>query len=186
MAERLSARSRAEIGAGLTCAVGFGAAVVGFFLLVLGLWKSFARATAPALVGLPGGSWAAGAVLGLISVAGACGGLLLGGSGSAGARRALRTAGSGVCWLAAVGPLYYLFASLPGRNCHSDGPRCAYIPGTGSALLAYAGAVIVVGWLVLSVEGAASEKRAARERARMRRLRKKGGGKSRAARERMR
>lgn len=188
MAERMSVRSRAEIGFGLAGAVGVGAAFVAALLLVLGLWKKFARATAPTLVSLPGGSWAAGAVLGLITVLGAIGGLwlLLGVPGRGGVRRALRTSGTGVAWLAALGPLFYLLGALPGKNCHSDGPRCAYIPGTWSALLAYVGTVIAVGWLLIRIESAAAEKRAVRERARMRNLRKKGKGKSRAAAERKR
>ncbi|MEV0170949.1 hypothetical protein AB0I00_07455 [Streptomyces sp. NPDC050803] len=188
MEERSGNKFRARDGFGLAGAVLVGAAFVAVILLVLGLWKRFARATAPTLVDLPGGSWAAGGVLGLVSVLGGLGGLwfLFTAPDRTGVQRALRAVGSGVCWVGAFGPLFNLFSSLPGKNCHSSGPRCAYIPGTGSALLAYVITAVLTGWLLLRIDDAVAEKRAARERTRMRNLRKKGKGKSRAARERMR
>ncbi|MFF3344717.1 hypothetical protein [Streptomyces sp. NPDC002779] len=187
MTERAGISSRAQIGFGLAIAIGAGAAAVALVLLVLGLWKSFARATAPTLVDLPGGSWMAGGVLGVVSVLGAFGGLwcITAAPSRTGLQRALLSLAAGVCCLAAIGPLFYFISTLPGKNCHSSGPKCAYIPGTGSALLAYAMSVALVAWIVLRTLSVLEEAHAARERTRMRNLRKRGR-KSRAARERAR
>jgi hypothetical protein len=75
-----------------------------------------------------------------------------------------------------------LFAGLGGRNCRSNAARCTYIPGTGSALLAYVACAAVVGMLGYRWRRAVVEERRLRERERMRKLRKRGKGKSRAAR----
>ncbi|MFI9768191.1 hypothetical protein ACIHJG_15165 [Streptomyces sp. NPDC052415] len=97
---------------------------------------------------------------------------------------ALWSLAAGVCCLAAIGPLFYFISTLPGKNC-SNGPKCAYIPGTASALLAYTMSVALVAWIVLRTLSVLEEAHAARERTRMRNLRKRGR-KSRAARERAR
>ncbi|MGW0865400.1 hypothetical protein [Streptomyces sp. NPDC002611] len=157
---------------------------LGVILLVMGMWKRFARETVPTLVDLPGGSWAVGGVLGVITVLGAIGALRcsVGTSGRTRLARGLHTAGTAACCTAAFGPLFYLLSGLPGKNCRSE--SCAYIPGTGSAFLAYVISAVLVGWLVYRWISARAEEDAARERERMRRLRKKGKGKSRAGRRR--
>ncbi|WP_435283745.1 hypothetical protein [Streptomyces koelreuteriae] len=157
---------------------------MGVILLVMGMWKRFARETVPTLVDLPGGSWAVGGVLGVITVLGAIGALRcsVGTSGRTRLARGLHTAGTAACCAAAFGPLFYLLSGLPGKNCRSE--SCAYIPGTGSAFLAYVISAVLVGWLVYRWISARAEEDVARERERMRRLRKKGKGKSRAGRRR--
>ncbi|MEU3891029.1 hypothetical protein [Streptomyces sp. NPDC029041] len=155
---------------------------MGVILLIMGLWKRFARETVPMLRGLPGGFWAVGGVLGVISVLGSIGALqcAAGDSGRTRMSRGLHAAGTAACCLAAFGPLFYLLSGLPGKNCRSG--TCAYIPGTGSTFLAYVISAVLVGWLVYRRFSARAEEEAARERERVRRLRKKGKGKSRAAR----
>lgn len=155
---------------------------MGAILLVMGMWKRFARETVPTLVDLPGGSWAVGAVLGVITVLGATGALRCAGGASGRTRlaRGLHAAGTALCCAAAFGPLFYLLSGLPGKNCRSE--SCAYIPGTGSAFLGYAISAGLMGWLVHRWISARAEEEAARERERVRRLRKKGKGKSRAGR----
>ncbi|WP_405870293.1 hypothetical protein [Streptomyces sp. NBC_00005] len=184
--ERTGTRFRVRDGFGVAAFVLALLAAAAVLLLVTGLWKRFVRETAPVLMDLPGGSWTVGAVLGLVSVAGGAGVLRF----SSGSRarttslRALQAAGSAVCWTTALGPLLYLLYALPGRNCRSYGSRCAYIPGTGSALSAYVISAALVGWALYRWSSAAGEAQAAGERARKRKLRKKGKGKSRAARQR--
>jgi hypothetical protein len=51
-----------------------------------------------------------------------------------------------VCCVAAFGPFLYLLSGLPGRNCRSS--TCAYVPGTGTAFLAYALTTGALGWCV--------------------------------------
>ncbi|MFH9889088.1 hypothetical protein ACH4OQ_07910 [Streptomyces luteogriseus] len=169
---------------------GFGIAVVilclvvgtGLILLLTGLWKRFARETIPTLVGLPGGSWALGVALGVITVLGVIGGLRCTSGVPGGPRltRGLRSAGAAICCAGAFGPLFYLLAGLRARNCRSV--SCAYIPGTGTAFLAYVVTAGLVGWSIHRWVGARAAERLAKERLRVRRLRKKGGGRSRAAR----
>ncbi|MFF7310277.1 hypothetical protein [Streptomyces sp. NPDC008137] len=157
---------------------------MGVVLLVMGLWKRFVRATVPTLVDLPGGSWAVGGALGMITVLGAIGALrcAAGPPGRTRLARGLRATGTAVCCAAAFGPFFYLLSGLPGKNCHSE--SCAYIPGTGSAFLGYVISAVLVGWFLYRWISARADEEAARERERMRRLRKKGKGKSRAGRQR--
>ncbi|MER7897406.1 hypothetical protein ABTX62_15125 [Streptomyces sp. NPDC096046] len=58
----------------------------GVVLLLMGLWKRFARETIPTLVELPAGSWALGAVLGVITVLGVIGGVRCAAGSPAGPR----------------------------------------------------------------------------------------------------
>jgi hypothetical protein len=60
---------------------------------------------------------------------------------------------------------------------------CAYIPGTGSAFLAYVLSAGLVDWSVHRWTAARAAEQAALERERVRRLRQKGKGKSPAARQ---
>jgi hypothetical protein len=171
---------------------GFGIAVVilclvvgtGLILLLTGLWKRFARETLPTLVGLPGGSWALGAALGVITALGVTAGLRCTPAAPGGTRltRGLRSAGTAICCAAAFGPLFYLLAGLRARNCRSM--SCAYLPGTGTAFLAYVVTAGLVGWSIHRWTSARTAERLATEQMRVRRLRKKGKGKSRAARQR--
>jgi hypothetical protein len=154
----------------------------GAILLLMGLWKRLVRETVPVLLDLPGGPWVVGGVLGLITVVGATGGLRCASSrvGETRLTRGLRAAATAACCTAAFGPLFYLLSGLPGKHCRSA--SCEYIPGTGSAFLAYVLGVGIMGWLFWRWASPRSEAQAARERERLRRLRKKGKGKSRAAR----
>ncbi|MFD8224515.1 hypothetical protein ACFV16_10135 [Streptomyces massasporeus] len=154
----------------------------GLILLLTGLWKRFARETIPTLVGLPGGSWALGAALGVLTVLGATGALRCTSGVPSGTRltRGLRSAGTAICCAAAFGPLFYLLSGLRARNCHSM--SCAYVPGTGTAFLAYALTAGLLGWSVHRWTSARAAEQLERERMRVRRLRKRGKGKSRAAR----
>lgn len=154
---------------------------MGAILLFVGLGKRVARETVPALVDLPGGPWTAGGVLGAITVLGVAGGLR-GASGAPGETRSLRGLRAVTvtfCCLTAFGPLFLLLSGLPGKNCHSAG--CAYIPGTSSALLAYFLGACAVAWPLWRWRRLRAEERAALERQRMQRLRKRGKGKSRTA-----
>jgi hypothetical protein len=159
-------------------------AVLAVLLLVMGLWKRFARETVPTLVNLPGGSWTIGGALGLISVLGAFGAVRCAAATPGGTRltRVLRAVGTAACCAATFGPFFYLLGALPGKNCRSYGTSCSYLPGTGSAFLAYVFSAGAVGWFLYRWGGVRHEARAARERERLRKLRKKGKGKSRAAR----
>jgi hypothetical protein len=183
MEEELGTRTRVREGFGI--AIGLFCLVAALFvlLLVMGLWKRMVRTTAPTLVDLPGGSWTAGAVLGLITVLGVAGGLRWG-SGTPSrptVGRTLRALGATACWAAAFAAPFYLLSALPGKNCRSYEAGCAYIPGTGSALVACVVSAGLLGWVLFRMNRAARETEAARERDRLRRLRKKGKGKSRAA-----
>ncbi|MEV0218469.1 hypothetical protein [Streptomyces sp. NPDC050704] len=154
-------------------------------LLVLGAWKAFVRETAPFVLDWPGGPWAFGALCGLVSVFGVFYGhrLLMTAPPRREARlpRAARCVVIAGCWGAALASFSYVVGSLPGKNCRSYKEGCAYIPGTGSSLIAYAVAAALVGWLVYRASNARAEERGAQERERLRKLRKKGKGKSRAA-----
>ncbi|MEU1318113.1 hypothetical protein [Streptomyces tibetensis] len=155
----------------------------GVVLLLMGLWKRFARETIPVLVGLPGGSWVLGAALGVITVLGAVGalrwapGVPSGTTQVHGLRRAL---GAAVCCAAAFGPFFYLLSGLPAKNCRSE--SCAYVPGTGAAFLAYMVSAGSVGWCGYRWARARAAAQLTLDRERARRLRKKGKGKSRAVR----
>lgn len=181
-------RFRGRAGWGVVGGVLFLAALLGVLLFAMGVWRWFVRVTAPALVDLPGGGWTAGAVLGLLSVAGWVGGTWFSSPernpdrGLSGPARIGLATGGAVSWTVAFGALMYVLGALPGRNCRSGDTRCAYIPGTGSAFLSYAVTAAVLGLLLYRRRGTVTAARRAEERARMRRLRKKGKGRSRAAR----
>ncbi|NNN35413.1 hypothetical protein HLK59_34600 [Streptomyces sp. S3(2020)] len=162
--------------------------VVGLAVLVLvfGGARWLGREAVPELVGLPGGAWTGGIGLGVVSVLGWIGAGAAYGIGAAGkadeARwlRGARAVAGAVGWVAAIGPVVVLFSGLPGRNCRSS--ACEYVPGTGTAFLAYALAAGSLGWLCHRWRRAVVEAGEAERRERMRKLRKKGKGKSRVAR----
>lgn len=176
---------RARDGWGLAGGVLFAAVIMAVFLIALGVVKRVVRATAPVLIDLPGGGWTVGGVLGLLSVAGWAGAAWF----SFPRRHRVRSrsgrlwhaVGGTVGWTVGFGALYYVFGALPGRNCRSGADLCAYIPGTGSALMAYAVTVAVVGLLSYHRYRTVTQALRAEERERLKRLRKKGKGKSRRA-----
>jgi hypothetical protein len=178
-------RSRARDGFGIAGGVLFLGALLAVILFVVGAWRALAREVIPVLVELPGGSWAAGGVLGIVSVLGWAGAGVVfgfGGAKKAGEARLVRAArgmGTAVCWAAAVGPVFLLFVGLGGKNCRSS--ACEYIPGTGSAFLSYAVTATVLGLFCYRWRRGVIEAREAVERERRRKLRKKG--KSRAVRD---
>ncbi|MFC8140197.1 hypothetical protein ACFUKV_00265 [Streptomyces paradoxus] len=118
----------------------------------------------------------------MISVLGALGGLRWapGTSGGTALAHGLRAAGTAVCCAAAFGPFFYLLSGLPAKSCRSE--SCAYVPGTGIAFLAYAVGAGLAGWSIHRWTSARAADQLALERERVRRLRKKGKGKSRVAR----
>ncbi|MFD4522689.1 hypothetical protein ACFWP7_01860 [Streptomyces sp. NPDC058470] len=184
MTQRKSERSRLRAGFGITAFLLVLVAAGAVIVLVLGTWQAFVRESAPVILDWPGGPWAVGGLLGLASVLGALGGRWLS-SGVSEETRLLRTArtiGTVVCWAVAFGPPMYALGALPGRNCPSYRSSCQYIPGTGSALVAYLLSAGLLGWLLFRRGSAVAEARRAREQERFRKLRKKGKGKSRAAR----
>lgn len=172
-------RFRAQDGLGIAGGIALVVAALAVTALVMGLSKRFARETIPEFVNLPAGSWAMGGVLGPMTALGATGGLRAASAGAGTTRpaRALHAIVTAVCCAAAFGPFLYLLSGLPGKNCSSSG--CAYIPGTGTAFLAYAVSAGVAGWLLYRCGRARAGERAVRERERARRLRKRRKGKNR-------
>jgi hypothetical protein len=178
-------RLRVRDGVGFVLFVVVGAAVL---VGVFGGARWAARESAPALYELPGGAWSVGGVLGLVTLLG-WGGAVSGrltspaanGSGKA-SGVVLRGVARGGCCVVALAPVLFLLSGLQGRNCRSYEEGCAYVPGTGSALLVYVGCVAGVGWLAHRRRRTALETRRARERERLRKLRRKGKGRRRGAR----
>ncbi|MFJ2233002.1 hypothetical protein [Streptomyces sp. NPDC087859] len=181
-------RFRVKDGFGIAGGVLFLAALLAVFLLVLGVGRGLAREVVPVLVDVPGGAWVAGGALGILSVLGWIGGALVFGAGAANKARegrplrVARAVGSAVCWVAAIGPVLLLFSGLPSRNCRSY--TCEYLPGTGTAFLAYAVTAGLLGLLCHRRRRALVEAGEAERRERRRALRKRGKGKGRAARQR--
>jgi hypothetical protein len=178
--DRVEVRDGLGNGGAILCLI-LGA---GCILLFVGLGKQIARDTMPLLLDLPGGPWTAGGGLGIITVLGSIGGMCGAPGVSAGPRsgRHLRALTVALSWALAFGPLFLLLSGLRGRNC--DWADCAYIPGTGNAMLAYILGIGAVGWPLRRWSRARAEERSAQERQRIRRLRKRGKGRSRAARHR--
>jgi hypothetical protein len=180
--EDVPVRKRDALGL-LVCFVVGGAVL--FF--AIGGTRWFSRHIAPVVYDVPGGSWAVGAMLGLLSLAGWAG--VLSGrfdgwrdaARASGVSRVARVVARVVCGLAAVAPVVFLGSGLRGKHCRSYEPGCAYISGTGPALFAYVAVAGGLGWLYYRRRRAVVEERRARERARLRKLRKKGKGKSRRA-----
>lgn len=183
---RVRVRSRVRDGLGIAGFLVLLVAGVAVVLLVFGGGRQLARDVIPEFDGLPGGSWVAGGLLGIVSVLGWVGGGVAFGFGAAGKAgegrlvRVVRGVGSAVCWAAALGPVLLLFSGLPSKNCRSS--TCEYLPGTGTAFLAYAVTAAGLGLLCHRWRRAVVEAGEAERRERVRKLRKKGKGKSRAAR----
>ncbi|GGZ38677.1 hypothetical protein GCM10010301_08320 [Streptomyces plicatus] len=163
-----------------------GCLVVGGAVLVfaIGGTRWYSRHIAPVVYDVPGGSWTVGAGLGLLSLVGWAGLLAdwFGDAvGTSGASRAADVVARVGCGAAAVAPIVFLVSGLQGRNCRSYEPGCAYISGTGPAVLVYVAVTGGLGWLFYRRRRAVLDERRARERDRLRKLRKKGKGKSRRA-----
>ncbi|BCL29942.1 hypothetical protein ACFFS2_38975 [Streptomyces aurantiacus] len=172
---------REGVGLAVGALVLLGMAAVG--LWILGTGKRFVRETAPALLDWLGGAWGLGFTFGLVTAFGGFAGLWFCDQATKTTRlhRAARIVGMTVCWGTAFGVLMYLLGSLPGKNCPSSEEHCSYIPGSGTALVAHLLTAGLVGWAVHRAVNSREEKRNARERQRLRKLRKKGKGRSRAA-----
>ncbi|MFC7896389.1 hypothetical protein [Streptomyces sp. NPDC057381] len=163
--------------------------VVGVPVLVfaLGSMRWFSRHIAPVVYDVPGGSWAVGAALGVLSLVGWAGvvpGWFDGYGGQArtsGPARVVRVVNRVACAASVLAPIFFLVSGLPGKNCRSYEPGCAYVPGAGPAVLAYVAVAGGGGWLFYRWRRAVIEERRARERERLRRLRKRGKGRSRRA-----
>lgn len=162
-----------------------GAAVLGFaavLLLALRTWKGFVRATAADVLDGPGGPVGFGIVCGAVVLAAALTAWRLSEKPSPGGLgQAVRLTAVTACSAVAFGVPMYLVAALPGRHCPAYRDGCAYIPGSAPALIACAATVTAAGWATYRVLTARAEQRRAQERERLRRLRKKGKGKSRKA-----
>ncbi|MEV0529410.1 hypothetical protein AB0I66_38935 [Streptomyces sp. NPDC050439] len=177
------ARFRPRDGFGIAAAVLVLAAVVVGFFWAKGAWRSAIRQAPDLMVDWPGGAWVFGAVCGLLAVAGVIAGLWITDAwqGTTAQWRIARGVGKAVSWgLPAVLTLYFLQA-LPGRNCRSYEPTCQAVDGVGPAIASYAITAGAVGWAVHRFRSRRTAHRQAERQARLRKLRKKGKGKSRAA-----
>ncbi|MFB6555712.1 hypothetical protein [Streptomyces sp. NPDC056405] len=180
--EDVRIRKRDVSGLALYLVVG-----VPVLVFVIGSMRWFSRHIAPVVYDMPGGSWVVGAGLGVLSLVGWAGvlsGLFdgFGGAGrTSGPARVARIFARVACVAAVLAPVSFLISGLPGKNCRSYEPGCAYVPGTGPGVLAYVAVAGGVGWLFHRWRRAVIEERRARERERLRKLRKKGKGKSRRA-----
>lgn len=177
-------RSRVRDRFGIAGVVVFLVAALAAILLVMGQSKRLARETIPELADVPGGFCAVGAALGLVTVFGTTAGLRAASLTTATRRltRAWHTVLTALCCALAFGPFLYLLSGLRSKNCRSS--DCAYIPGTGLAFLTYVVSAGLAGWLLYRWNRAQAEERRVLERERVRRLRKKGKGRSREARKR--
>ncbi|MFD0551135.1 hypothetical protein ACFQ0X_19505 [Streptomyces rectiviolaceus] len=131
----------------------------------------------------PGGPWVFGIMAGVLAVAGAYAGLWASSAlqGTEAPRRIARRTATTACWALPLLLTLYVLSALPGRNCGSSSPSCEEIDGAFPALLTYAVTAAAVGWGTYRVRSAREEQRRAVQQARLRKLRKKGKGKSRAA-----
>ncbi|GGV65331.1 membrane protein [Streptomyces longisporoflavus] len=154
------------------------------FLWTKGAWRAVIRESPNLIADWPGGAWLFGIMAGVLAVAGAYGGLwaadALRGDETPG--RVARRAAKGVCWAVPVIVTAYIISALPGRNCSSSSPTCRQVDGAFPALLAYAVTAAALAWAAYRVHSTREEQRRAAHRTRLRRLRKKGKGKSREAR----
>lgn len=177
-------RFRPRDGFGIAGAVLVLAALVAGFLWVKGAWRTVIRESPGLIAEWPGGAWVFGVMAGVLAVAGACGGLWAADAlrGNETPRRIARRVAASVCWALPVIVTAYIISALPGRNCDSSSPTCHPIDGAFPALLAYLITAAALAWCAFRVRSAREEQRRAAHQARLRKLRKKGKGKSRSAR----
>ncbi|MFF8655435.1 hypothetical protein [Streptomyces huasconensis] len=183
--EQSGGRLRIPVAAVITVCVLLLALTVWAVLWVKGAWRAVVRLAPELMVDWPGGPWAFGLVSGAAAGAVAlAGGWLLAAAPQAEApqtRRLVWRAGMAVCWgLPFLGTLY-LFAALPGRRCRSYESACQALPGVGPALVTHLVTAVAVGWAAYRLHAAREQRRAAERQVRLRKLRKRGKGKSRRA-----
>ncbi|MEU6768926.1 hypothetical protein ABZ916_41235 [Streptomyces sp. NPDC046853] len=149
-----------------------------------GAWRTVIRESPGLIADWPGGAWVFGIMAGVLAVAGACGGLWASDAlrGDATPRRIARRVATGVCWSLPVIVTAYIISALPGRNCVAYRPTCREIDGAFPALLAYAVTAAALSWAAYRIRATREEQRRAAHQTRLRKLRKKGKGKSRSAR----
>ncbi|MEV8318991.1 hypothetical protein AB0Q95_33035 [Streptomyces sp. NPDC059900] len=149
-----------------------------------GAWRTVIRESPDLIADWPGGAWVFGIMAGAVAVAGACGGLWAADAlrGDATPRRIARRVASGVCWALPVIVSAYIISALPGRNCSPSQSTCRQIDGAFPALLTCAVTAAALSWAAYRIRSTLEEQRRAAHQARLRKLRKKGKGKSRSAR----
>ncbi|MFG2649785.1 hypothetical protein [Streptomyces sp. NPDC048436] len=179
-----SRKLRVRDGFGIAAFVLVLAALVVGFLWVKGAWRAVIREAPDLIAEWPGGPWGFGVVAGALAVAGAYGGLWASDAppGTETSRRVVRRTATAVCWAVPLLLTLYILSALPGRNCRSTSASCREIDGAFPALLTYAVTAAAAGWATYRVRANREEQRRAAQQARLRKLRKKGKGKSRGAR----
>ncbi|MGW7068528.1 hypothetical protein ACWGII_10640 [Streptomyces sp. NPDC054855] len=177
-------RSRTRDGFGIAAFVVVLAALVAGFLWAKGAWRTVIREAPDLIAEWPGGAWVFGIMAGVLAVAGACGGLWAADAlqGDETPRRIARRVAASVCWALPVIVTAYIISALPGRNCSSSSTTCREIDGAFPALLAYAVTAAALAWATHRFRSTREEQRRAAHQTRLRKLRKKGRGKSRKAR----
>ncbi|WP_237330247.1 hypothetical protein [Streptomyces sp. BA2] len=181
---RTQGNSRFRDGFGIAAYVLALLALAAGFLLAKGAWRTVIRESPNLIADWPGGPWVFGIVAGVLAVAGAYGGLAVSEAPQGtetSPRIAARRMAIAVCWAVPLLLTLYILSALPGRNCDSSSTTCREVEGAFPALLAYAITAAAAGWATYRVRTGREEQRRTAQQARLRKLRKKGKGKSRAA-----
>ncbi|MGW6062816.1 hypothetical protein [Streptomyces sp. NPDC055189] len=181
---RRSRRSGTRDGFALAAFVLALLALAAGFLWAKSAWRKAIRDSPTLIADWPGGAWVFGIMAGTLAVAGVYGGLWTADAlqGNQTPRRIARRVATGVCWALPVIVTAYILSALPARNCNSSQPTCRPIDGAFPALLTYAVTAAALGWAAYRARAAREQERRAAHQARLRKLRKKGKGKSRQAR----
>ncbi|TJZ56843.1 hypothetical protein FCH28_04820 [Streptomyces piniterrae] len=90
----------------------------------------------------------------------------------------LRSTAAIACYALAFTTLGYVLGTVPGRHCSTD---CTAQPGAGLTIATFVIATAVLGTAAHRIRRTRQERRRAAERERLRKLRKRGKGRSRAA-----
>ncbi|MEV2253139.1 hypothetical protein AB0I94_21590 [Streptomyces sp. NPDC050147] len=153
------------------------------FLWAKGAWRTVIRESPNLIADWPGGAWVLGLMAGVVAVAGACGGLWASEAlkGTKTPHRIARRTATAVCWALPLLLTLYILSALRGRNCDSSQPTCREIDGAFPALLAYVLTTAALAWTTHRIRSTRQEQHRAAQQARLRKLRKRGKGKSRAA-----
>ncbi|POX36957.1 hypothetical protein C3486_30810 [Streptomyces sp. Ru73] len=173
-------RDRARGAAEIVALLGLAVVFVGAVLAVVGLPRWLVRRDPGLLEGWVGGPAGFGVTCGLVAVAGAFGGWWI---SFADTRRTLRIPRAVRRFVGGTGGVVAFFATglvvgtVRARHCSE---YCTELPGAWVSLLAFAATSVVGGGLYRGV-AASRARREAADRARLRKLRKKGKGRSRAA-----
>lgn len=178
-------RSRSRDGFAVAAFVLALLALAAGILWAKGAWRTVIRESPSLIADWPGGAWVFGIMAGALAVAGAYGGMWASESHSLQdtnpRRRFARRTATSVCWAVPLLLTLYVLSALPGRNCSSSSPSCEEIEGAFPALAAYVITAAALGWTAYRVRSTREEQRRAAQQQRLRKLRKKGKGKSRAA-----